>query len=182
MRPARRRARSRTSARSGPVAVRRRGTRRLCRCSGTRRRRAARAAPSEPVIRRGGEARAQLVDQGTTNQIYLEQPSLSRRLTVLWNMTSGPIHISVAALGQSAQLMDRFDGDLSLALIAYNAGPGSTAATTRTSAAPATTRPHHARRAAHGTSSLARHSARQTALDTHAGAHSARTAASYSTT
>jgi hypothetical protein len=52
--------------------------------------------------------RAQLVDFGTVNQVYLEQPTLGRRLTVLWNMTPAAMQVSVPALGTTAQLMDRF--------------------------------------------------------------------------
>jgi hypothetical protein len=53
-------------------------------------------------------ARAQLVDEGVVNRVYLEQPALDRRVTVLWNMTPGPRQLSLTALGPSAQVMDRF--------------------------------------------------------------------------
>jgi hypothetical protein len=52
--------------------------------------------------------RAQLVDLGTMNRIYLEQPSLSRRMTIVWNMTPRPVDTALSALGSSAQAMDRF--------------------------------------------------------------------------
>ncbi len=54
--------------------------------------------------------RAQLLDLGTSNSVLLEQPSLGRRLTVTWNMTPDPVSITLAALGASAQVMDRFGG------------------------------------------------------------------------
>jgi hypothetical protein len=53
-------------------------------------------------------SRAQLVDLGSMNQVYLEQPSLGRRLTIVWNMTPASIQFSVAPLGPDPRLMDRF--------------------------------------------------------------------------
>jgi hypothetical protein len=52
--------------------------------------------------------RAQLMDFGTSNRVYLEQASLVRRLTVQWNMTPQATPVVLPALGTSAQLMDRF--------------------------------------------------------------------------
>jgi hypothetical protein len=52
--------------------------------------------------------RAQLVDEGAVNRVYLEQPSAQRRMTVLWNCGPSPTTATVVALGSSAQLMDRF--------------------------------------------------------------------------
>ena len=52
--------------------------------------------------------RAQLVDLGSMNVIYLEQPSLARRLTVVWNATPAELTATLAALGRTAQRMDRF--------------------------------------------------------------------------
>jgi len=52
--------------------------------------------------------RAQLVDLGTSNRIYLEQPGLNRRLTVVWNMTSQPLQLTLPAVASTAQLMTRF--------------------------------------------------------------------------
>ena len=53
-------------------------------------------------------SRAQLLDFGTWNCIYLEQPTLGRRLSVVWNMTPQPLAVTLSALGPSAQRMDRF--------------------------------------------------------------------------
>lgn len=52
--------------------------------------------------------RAQLLDYGTANVIHLEQPSLARRLTAVWNASPQPLSVPVAAIGASAQAMDRF--------------------------------------------------------------------------
>lgn len=53
-------------------------------------------------------ARAQLVDEGPVNRVYLEQPALGRRLTVLWNTSALAREALVAALGDGGQLMDKF--------------------------------------------------------------------------
>jgi hypothetical protein len=53
-------------------------------------------------------SRAQLVDEGGVNRVYLEQPTSGRRVTVMWNCTPAPRQVTIAALGPSAQLMDRF--------------------------------------------------------------------------
>jgi hypothetical protein len=53
-------------------------------------------------------ARAQLVDEGGVNRVYLEQPSKGRRMTVLWNRGPVAVPAAVAAVGSVAQLMDRF--------------------------------------------------------------------------
>ena len=52
--------------------------------------------------------RAQLIDLGAANQVYLEQPSNARRVTVVWNMTPQPLSLTLSTLGPTAQLMDRF--------------------------------------------------------------------------
>lgn len=52
--------------------------------------------------------RAQLVDGGAIQRIYLEQPSAGRRMTVIWNMTPDRLAVSLDALGATAQQMDRF--------------------------------------------------------------------------
>jgi len=53
-------------------------------------------------------SRAQLVDEGPVNRVYLEQPALGRRMTVLWNCSGQPRDASIKAIGPKAQLMDRF--------------------------------------------------------------------------
>jgi hypothetical protein len=53
-------------------------------------------------------SRAQLVDEGPITVVFLEQPALGRRLSVAWNVSPTPRSVSIAALGTSAQLMDRF--------------------------------------------------------------------------
>jgi hypothetical protein len=53
-------------------------------------------------------SRAQVVDLGAWNRVYLEQPSQGRRLTVTWNMTPQALPVTLAALSDTAQLMDRF--------------------------------------------------------------------------
>jgi hypothetical protein len=53
-------------------------------------------------------SRAQLVDLGVMNKVLLEQPSLGRRMTVVWNMTPQTVATDLAALGTTAQAMDRF--------------------------------------------------------------------------
>lgn len=53
-------------------------------------------------------ARAQLVDEGAVNRVYLEQPLLGRRLCILWNCSSTPKTATIQAIGASAQRMDRF--------------------------------------------------------------------------
>lgn len=52
-------------------------------------------------------ARAQLVDEGPVNLVYLEQPSLGRRLSVLWNTSAQPREALVPALGGGGQVMDK---------------------------------------------------------------------------
>jgi hypothetical protein len=54
-------------------------------------------------------ARAQLIDEGTVNRIYLEQPALAsgRRMTVIWNAGAQPREALIPAVGSTAQLMDR---------------------------------------------------------------------------
>src|SRR5262249_14918729 len=47
-------------------------------------------------------SRAQLVDEGPINRVHLEQASLERRMTVLWNGSSRPLDASVQALGPTA--------------------------------------------------------------------------------
>ena len=52
-------------------------------------------------------ARAQLIDAGQLNRVHLEQPTLNRRMTVLWNTTPQPRESVMTALGPTAQAMDR---------------------------------------------------------------------------
>jgi hypothetical protein len=52
--------------------------------------------------------RAQLVDEGSANRVYLEQPSLNRRVTVMWNGGSQASEAIISALGSTAQVMDKF--------------------------------------------------------------------------
>lgn len=52
--------------------------------------------------------RAQLVDEGSIQRVYLEQPDAGRRMTVIWNMSPEPSQTTISALGPTAQLMDRF--------------------------------------------------------------------------
>jgi hypothetical protein len=51
--------------------------------------------------------RAQLVDEGPVNKVFLEQPTLGRRMTVVWTCSPQPRLAAIAALGSSAKLMDR---------------------------------------------------------------------------
>jgi hypothetical protein len=53
-------------------------------------------------------SRAQLVDEGSINRVYLEQPALGRRMTVVWNARPVARDASILALGSSVQRMDRF--------------------------------------------------------------------------
>ena len=53
-------------------------------------------------------ARAQLIDEGPVNRVYLEQPGQRRRLTALWNTSAQERVASVSALGVTAQAMDKF--------------------------------------------------------------------------
>jgi hypothetical protein len=52
--------------------------------------------------------RAQLVDEGFVNRVYIEQPTLKRRLTALWNTGPQDKTVRVAALGATAEAMDKF--------------------------------------------------------------------------
>jgi hypothetical protein len=52
--------------------------------------------------------RAQLVDGGPINVVYLEQPAFGRRMTVLWNTGPTPRAYSLPALGETAQAMNKF--------------------------------------------------------------------------
>jgi hypothetical protein len=60
--------------------------------------------------------RAQLVDLGSMNVVYLEQPSLARRLSVVWNASPDPQTTALLALGTTAQRMDRFGAVSPLAI------------------------------------------------------------------
>ncbi len=53
-------------------------------------------------------ARAQLVDEGVANRVYLEQPALERRVMVLWNTSLYDRVIDLVALGDTAQALDKF--------------------------------------------------------------------------
>jgi hypothetical protein len=53
-------------------------------------------------------SRAQLIDEGSVNRVYLEQPMLGRRMTVIWNATPQVRDALIPALGPTAQVMDRF--------------------------------------------------------------------------
>jgi hypothetical protein len=53
-------------------------------------------------------ARAQLVDEGPVNRVYLEQPSQARRVTALWNTSPQPRAALIEAVGETAQAMDKF--------------------------------------------------------------------------
>ncbi len=55
-----------------------------------------------------GTARAQLIDEGPINRVYLEQPGTSRRVTALWNTGPGERVADIPALGNTAQAMDKF--------------------------------------------------------------------------
>jgi hypothetical protein len=52
--------------------------------------------------------RAQVIDEGVVTRVYLEQPSLQRRMTVIWSTTPQKRQTAIRALGATAQLMDRF--------------------------------------------------------------------------
>ena len=62
--------------------------------------------------------RAQLVDEGLVNRVYLEQRALGRRMTVLWNCSPTPRAVRVAALGASASRMDRLGATSPLSVAA----------------------------------------------------------------
>jgi hypothetical protein len=51
--------------------------------------------------------RAQLVDEGQVNRVYLEQPAQSRRMTVIWNCSPRVREAIIPAVAASAQVMDR---------------------------------------------------------------------------
>ncbi len=55
-----------------------------------------------------GTTRAQLIDEGPINRVYLEQRAAGRRITALW--TTSPVErvARVPALGGAAQAMDKF--------------------------------------------------------------------------
>lgn len=53
-------------------------------------------------------SRAQLVDEGSIQRVYLEQPAAGRRMTVIWNMAPEPRQVTIAGLGATAEVMDRF--------------------------------------------------------------------------
>jgi hypothetical protein len=59
-------------------------------------------------------ARAQLIDEGVANRVYLEQPALGRRVTVLWNTSAHDRIVDLLALGDSAQALDKFGRTRSL--------------------------------------------------------------------
>jgi hypothetical protein len=52
--------------------------------------------------------RAQLVDEGPLNRVYLEQPTLNRRMTVIWSTDSQSREALLSPLGSSAEVMDKF--------------------------------------------------------------------------
>ena len=52
--------------------------------------------------------RAQLVDEGAVSRVYLEQPSLGRRLTVLWSNVPSRQRVLFRTLGRTASAMDKF--------------------------------------------------------------------------
>ena len=62
------------------------------------------------VLRRemANASRAQLVDEGSINRVYLEQPALGRRMTALWNTSPQPREALIPALGAAAEAMDKF--------------------------------------------------------------------------
>lgn len=62
----------------------------------------------------GPTTRAQLVDDGSADVVYLEQPVLGRRLTVVWNTTGQPVELSLPALGSSAEGMDKVGNTIDL--------------------------------------------------------------------
>jgi hypothetical protein len=53
-------------------------------------------------------ARAQLMDEGVMNRVYLEQPALGRRITAVWNTSPRQRIVRVPAIGGTAQAMDKF--------------------------------------------------------------------------
>jgi len=52
--------------------------------------------------------RAQLIDEGPINRVYLEQPALGRRMTVIWNTSPQERESLVPALGSTADAMNKF--------------------------------------------------------------------------
>jgi hypothetical protein len=52
--------------------------------------------------------RAQLVDEGPLNRVYLEQPTLNRRMTVIWSTDPQAREALLSPLGSSAEVMDKF--------------------------------------------------------------------------
>jgi hypothetical protein len=53
-------------------------------------------------------ARAQCIDEGPINRVYLEQPALGRRMTAIWNTSAQEREALIPALGSSAEAMDKF--------------------------------------------------------------------------
>jgi hypothetical protein len=51
--------------------------------------------------------RAQLVDEGDVNRVYLEQPGHARRMTVIWNCSPQTLAARIPAVTDGAQVMDR---------------------------------------------------------------------------
>ena len=64
-----------------------------------------------------GTARAQLIDEGPINRVYLEQPGASRRVTALWNTSPRERVVDIPALGSTAQA----DGHIYVTLAAATA-------------------------------------------------------------
>lgn len=56
--------------------------------------------------------RAQLVDEGAVVTVYLEQPSLGRRVTVLWNMEGAALTTEFKTLGSVVRVVDKFGREI----------------------------------------------------------------------